>query len=166
MKIVRRNVLVLAAFGVFISLIVVNSLSSAPWSLVFGPADLGAVDFPKVRASSKPNAYLVCPKDFCQASKPDQVPENFAVSAQELMQRAKALWLREPRVKLVHESSDTLTLRFVQRTALLKFPDTISVRFIPAGADQSTIALYSRSQIGYSDFGVNKARAKRWLKLL
>jgi uncharacterized protein (DUF1499 family) len=31
------------------------------------------------------------------------------------------------------------------------------------GQDASTLALYSRSQVGSSDFGVNKRRLERWV---
>jgi len=53
--------------------------------------------------------------------------------------------------------------RYVQRTKIMRFPDTVNVRFIDLGDGRSTIALYSRSQLGESDFGVNRARIERWL---
>jgi uncharacterized protein (DUF1499 family) len=46
----------------------------------------------------------------------------------------------------------------------MRFPDTINVLIIPISADASTLALYSRSQIGYSDWGVNRKRLERWLE--
>ena len=55
--------------------------------------------------------------------------------------------------------------RFVQYTRLMRYPDTIDVEVIPAG-ENSTLALYSRSLVGRKDFGVNRARLKRWLAAL
>jgi uncharacterized protein (DUF1499 family) len=46
------------------------------------------------------------------------------------------------------------------------FPDTVVVRFFKRPGGRSTLALYSRSQLGKSDFGVNRARIARWLEKL
>jgi uncharacterized protein (DUF1499 family) len=46
------------------------------------------------------------------------------------------------------------------------YPDTIVVRFIDLPDGRSTIALYSRSQLGKGDLGVNLARIQRWLAAL
>jgi uncharacterized protein (DUF1499 family) len=35
---------------------------------------------------------------------------------------------------------------------------------VARGENRSTVALYSRSQIGYWDHGVNRARLERWLE--
>ena len=52
--------------------------------------------------------------------------------------------------------------RYLQRSRLMSFPDTIDVRFIAIDNDRSTLAIYSRSQIGRSDFGVNLERIRLW----
>jgi len=59
-------------------------------------------------------------------------------------------------------------LRFdlVQRSALFRFPDTVSIEVIPLGDSRSTLAIYSRSTYGYSDLGVNRKRIERWLARL
>ena len=68
----------------------------------------------------------------------------------------------EPRITLVASDDSTLTERYIQRSAILKFPDTIIVHYLetPKG---TTLAMYSRSQLGHSDLGVNLARLQRWL---
>lgn len=72
----------------------------------------------------------------------------------------------EPRIAVVDKDDATLTERYIQRSALLRFPDTIVVRYIEQPEGCSTLAMYSRSQLGHSDLGVNIARLKRWLKKL
>ena len=52
--------------------------------------------------------------------------------------------------------------RYVQRSATMSFPDTINVRFIALSDSTSTLAIYSRSQLGHSDIGVNLARIRLW----
>jgi uncharacterized protein (DUF1499 family) len=47
---------------------------------------------------------------------------------------------------------------------MMRFPDTIDVLIIGCGEGRSTLALYSRSQIGRSDLGINRARLERWLR--
>ena len=69
----------------------------------------------------------------------------------------------EPRITAVHIADDALTDRYVQRSALLGFPDTIVVRFLDLPGGTSMVAIYSRSQLGEGDMGVNKARIERWL---
>ena len=136
------------------------------WTLVAGPADLGLVDFATLEPPASPNHFLACPKGFCPRAHADMVSPTYKVSAAHLQQTARRAWAVEPRLKRVDGSLATLRDRYVERTAVLRFPDTISVRFIDLGAGTSTLAIYSRSQIGYSDLGVNKTRVIRWLALL
>lgn len=52
---------------------------------------------------------------------------------------------------------------YVKRTRLMGFPDTTSVRVLPAGDGKSTVAILSRSRFGGYDWGVNSDRVSRWL---
>ncbi len=64
------------------------------------------------------------------------------------------------------ESSAAGQLEFEQRSFLFRFPDLVSVRFLPLGESQSTLVIYSRSLLGYSDLGVNRSRVRNWLDAL
>jgi uncharacterized protein (DUF1499 family) len=72
----------------------------------------------------------------------------------------------EVRTTRVHADEAALTERYVQRSALLEFPDTIVLRYLEQPDNRSTVAMYSRSQLGRSDLGVNKARIERWIAKL
>ena len=72
----------------------------------------------------------------------------------------------EPRTTLIERNDTTLTERYIQRSALLEFPDTIVVRYIEQPEGGTTLAIYSRSQLGHSDQGVNRARLERLLRKL
>lgn len=72
----------------------------------------------------------------------------------------------EPRVERLAVDEETLTERWVQRSRVMRFPDTVNVRFVDLGEGRSTLALYSRSQLGSDDMGVNRARIERWLDRL
>ena len=161
--IVNKKLLLAVAACTLGLLFVLNATSKEPWSIVFGPADLGDFHFESVEPVSTPNSYLVCPRELCTSRPPDMAPEVYKASAAELMQLARETWSDEPGTRLVHDAPAAFTLRFVQRSKIMRFPDTISVRFIPVDEQQATIAIYSRSQIGYSDLGANEDRVKRWL---
>jgi len=150
--------LLLAATGV------VGFLIAGParvWSL-FGPADLGPVAFETLRRRSTPNDALACPAGVCSA-KIDIVPPVYAVSAADLARAFDKAIASEPRLMLVDSSGQSASRRYIQRSRLLGFPDTIVVRFIALAGGHATLALYSRSQLGKGDLGVNRARIARWL---
>jgi uncharacterized protein (DUF1499 family) len=46
----------------------------------------------------------------------------------------------------------------------MRYPDTVVVQVFERDGSLSTLALYSRSQIGSSDFGVNGRRLARWVE--
>ena len=133
--------------------------------MLYGPPDLGPVSFETLKRQTSANNALACPQDLCMA-KSDIAPPVFAVGAPDLARAFAKIMASEANVEQVDVDDGGLTRRYVQRTKILRFPDTICVRFIDLGEGRSTIALYSRSQFGLSDFGVNRARISRWLEKL
>lgn len=134
------------------------------WRL-FGRPDLGPIEFETLERSTTPNDALACPPHLCKAES-DFTQSHFAVDATALRAAMAKVIATEPRVSLVESDDATLTERYIQRSALLKFPDTIVVRYIKKPEGGSTLAIYSRSQLGHSDLGVNLARLERWLRKL
>jgi uncharacterized protein (DUF1499 family) len=134
-------------------------------AMVFGPVDLTRVDFKTLRLTERPHQYLVCPPDFC-AARPDAQSPVYKVSATILKDRWLSMLAAQPRIQRIGVSADGLQIDVIQRSRIVRFPDTISVRFIPLGETASTLAIYSRSQYGYADFGVNRKRVEAWLKAL
>ncbi len=134
------------------------------WSL-FGPADLGPVTFETLVRRKSPNDALACPPGLCPAIS-DLVAPVYPVPAQALRQALAEVLKREERLQRVASDDAAMTDRYVQRSKLLHFPDTITVRFLDRPGGTSTVALYSRSQLGHSDLGINRARIERWLAAL
>jgi uncharacterized protein (DUF1499 family) len=132
------------------------------WTLL-GPPDLGPVTFETLERRTVPNDALACPEGLCRA-KSDMTPPVFAVDAESLKAAMARVIATEPDVRRV--ASEGLSERFVQRTRWMRFPDTIVVRYLPQGEGRATFALYSRSQVGKGDLGVNRARIARWLEKL
>jgi uncharacterized protein (DUF1499 family) len=55
----------------------------------------------------------------------------------------------------------------VQHTAVLKFPDIITVEFVSLDKGRkSSFAIESRSRYGKYDFGTNRYRVMTWVRLL
>jgi uncharacterized protein (DUF1499 family) len=134
------------------------------WSL-FGPPDLGEISFETLQRRSTPNDALACPTELCGATS-DIVSPLFSTSASDLQLAFSKVIASEERVTKVEANDRDRTERYIQRSRLMGFPDTIVVRFIVRPEGRSTLALYSRSQLGRGDFGVNRARIERWLEKL
>lgn len=134
-------------------------------AIFFGPVDLTAIDFRTLTRSQRPNQYLVCPRDLCTAT-PDAVSPVYDMPATRLRERWLSLMAQQPRLEQIAVSKDGWQYDFIQRSRLLRFPDTITVRFLPLGDKRSTLAIYSRSHYGRTDFGVNHKRVEAWLTAL
>lgn len=133
------------------------------WEHQFGPADQGAVIFEDFAKGPKPNQALMCPFGICKESDVDKTSPIYNVSADKLKAGLIKALASEKSLKRVDDQSDPMRLRYVQRTRLMRFPDTINIQIFALGDDSSTLALYSTSLVGESDFGVNLQRANRWL---
>jgi uncharacterized protein (DUF1499 family) len=157
--------LVLALAGWWLVTTREESVLAAIYETVFGSPDQGPIDFETFTRSPKPNTALACPPGFCRNAKADYDPGVFQGTDEQLRERFTSFVLAQPRVIPVyrHERPGLPTQdRYVQRSALMSFPDTIDVRFIALSDTTSTLAIYSRSQIGYGDMGVNLARIRLW----
>jgi uncharacterized protein (DUF1499 family) len=122
----------------------------------------GAVDFSQIKLTEKPNQYLVCPAGEC-AGQAHQASPVFEVSVETLKKAWRRVVSRQPRIEVLGDEPGAGQMAVVQRSKLLRFPDTITVAFAPLGENRSTLYVYSRSTYGYSDLGVNAKRIKAWL---
>jgi hypothetical protein len=84
--------------------------------------------------------------------------------------RLRELWMEQigglPLVAEIAADPAIEQYDFEALTPRAHFPDTVTVRFLPVGSAQSTLAIYSRSHYGRSDLGANEKRIKGWLGLL
>ena len=128
-------------------------------------ADTAGVDFATLVRPSSPNTYLVCPKDRCAAA-PDEDGPIYALPAAQLFERTRTLLAAEPQTELVQDQPETLRLVLVQRSFVFRFPDTITIQVFPLPDGGSTLAIYSQSNYGYGDLGVNKDRVRAWIGLI
>lgn len=126
------------------------------------------IDFFTFSRPSKPNNYLACSDEYCPSAGYDLAAPLFDVPLAHVVEAWDALIAEQPRLEETGRSSDGWQREYVQRTRFLRFPDTITVRFVAedgeaGGLPQTRVLLHSQAQLGYYDFGVNKQRVHGWL---
>ncbi|MEM7505350.1 MAG: DUF1499 domain-containing protein [Pseudomonadota bacterium] len=120
------------------------------------------VDPTEIERTGRPNDYLVAPEGMTNAT-PDRASKIFAEAPEDLLARFVEIARAQPRVRPI--GGTPLFQTFEQRTQLVGFRDYISVKAVQA-VGGSALIVYSRSTVGYSDWGVNKARVEDWLSKL
>ena len=164
MKTILRYLLIaVVSLAVVAAVLLFTPLGERPLSALLSVGDFKAVDFADLELTEKPNQFLVCPPGMCNAV-PHANSPMFDISVDQLRQRWREVVAARPRVELLAE--DGQQFDYVQRSARFRFPDIVTVRFISVSPSQSTLAIYSRSVYGKSDFGVNRQRIEAWLEIL
>ncbi|MEL7028547.1 MAG: DUF1499 domain-containing protein [Pseudomonadota bacterium] len=124
------------------------------------------IDFQRLTPRARPNTYLVCTPELCPRAGAQQESPVFETPAEAVRDAWFEMIADEPRVRQTEADDASLQYEFVQRTAFLRFPDTITVRFVALDDASSTVIVYSRSRYGYSDMGFNRRRVRDWLDKL
>lgn len=122
------------------------------------------MDTTQIARPASPNTALAAPGGFSPA--PDIVTPVYTVTADRLFAEIEAVAAAQPRTFVAARYPDRLQAHWVARSAGLNFPDLIMAQVSPAGRNEATLVLYSRSVYGYSDFGVNRRRLVAWLAAL
>ena len=113
-----------------------------------------------VERRGTPNDFLAATPGTTAADPDVTLPEGTR-SAEGWLAALDAVAMAEPRVERLAGSPAEGRITWVQRSAVVGFPDYVTAE--AAGADR---AIWSRSRYGRGDFGVNRARVKRWLARL
>lgn len=134
-------------------------------TLVFPIGNVPIIDFTTLERGPTPNQYLLCPPDLCRTQTDGAAPV-FDVPAAKLQAAWDEMIADQPRVQVLRRDITNEQIDYVQRSRLLRFPDLITVSFLPVDDTHSTLAIYSRSVYGKGDMGVNRARVEEWLAKL
>jgi uncharacterized protein (DUF1499 family) len=124
------------------------------------------IDFEQFKLNRKPNQFLLAPADLCQNAQPHMVSPVFEEAPEILLERFRKVALAAERTKEAAADATARQTVFIAKSKIFRFPDVIDVMAVDAGDGKSALAIYSRAQIGYRDFGVNKARIVAWLDQL
>ena len=112
-----------------------------------------------------PNDWLICPEGACAAAASAPAPV-YPVAPERLFAAWRELLAAQPRTAVIGTDPVRLLILAQDRTPLLGFVDTISIRVLPVAGTGSTFAAYSRSNIGLSDLGTNRKRLEGWIGVL
>jgi hypothetical protein len=113
------------------------------------------LDFATMQEGKSPNSALACGPELCPRAPSSRDALAFDASAERVV---AALQRLEPSVQVQTEPSGDIRARYVAITPLMRFRDDVDVLIHPASAEQTHVAVYSRSRIGLSDLGANAAR--------
>jgi uncharacterized protein (DUF1499 family) len=122
------------------------------------------MDMTRIERPATPNTFLAGPADM--RPEPDLALEPQSLPARTLYEKASTVFGGLPGVYVAAAFPDQLQEHYVVRSALLNFPDLVTVQVEAATAGRSTLVIWSRSVYGRSDFGVNRRRTLAWLAAL
>lgn len=123
------------------------------------------IDFAARGSVGRSNVFAICPDGFCTPAA-DLASPVFAVPWERLREVWHEIIAAQQNVVRVASERDGRRLVYIQRSPFFRFPDIVTVEFVPLGAQQSSIAIDSRSRYGRSDFDVNRRRVTQWVALL
>jgi uncharacterized protein (DUF1499 family) len=124
------------------------------------------LDFAQLQRRGSPNDWLVAPAEEPAHLRADAQSPRFPLPAEELARQWADLVASRSRTRIIGISPDGMAVEAEQRTSLLRFVDRVSFRAVPLDAGTSSAYVYSRSQVGYWDLGVNQRRVTRWIEAL
>lgn len=115
--------------------------------------------------TGRPNDWLICPPGACAAQADAEAP-SFALPPERLFATWREVVAEQPRATLIGTDEARLLVMAQDRTPLLRFVDTVTIRVLPTPDGGATFAAYSRSEIGYGDLGTNRKRLEAWMAAL
>jgi uncharacterized protein (DUF1499 family) len=122
------------------------------------------MDMTKIERPATPNTFLAGPAGM--TPEPDMVIAEQSLTAAALYEKVRVLFGQRTRTYVAAEFPDQLQIHYVVRSALMNYPDLVTVQANDVGPNRSTLTVWSRSVYGRSDFGVNRDRTKAWLAIL
>ena len=125
------------------------------------PPETWHVDPTQATRSTTDNDYLVAPEGVTEA-RVDRIFAPREIAPKDLLFLFDSIARNAPRTTRIAMDEATMSATYVQKTALLAFPDYISVRAVTVDGG-AALVIWSRSRFGASDFGVNKERIDDWL---
>lgn len=120
----------------------------------------GLVDFATLALPASPNTCLLTPTSAPGAGHLHRDP--FPVTPDQAWDAIRAVAAAMPRTFPLADFPDRRQAQWVARTRLMNYPDIVVAEVAPAGGGTG-LWLYSRSLVGYSDLGANRARVLAWL---
>ncbi len=123
------------------------------------------VSFATLTLPRSPNACLAAPPGDAGPPAQEESPV-FAADPDAVLRALDAVAAGQPRVHRLAAWPALRQVQWVERSARANFPDVIAAEAVEVPGSGTSLRLYSRSLIGWSDLGANRARVRRWLAAL
>ncbi|WP_456390472.1 DUF1499 domain-containing protein [Profundibacter sp.] len=91
--------------------------------------------------------------------------QEFAAPPKDVLEALDKVATASKRTRILAGSVEEGMITYVTRSRLFGFPDYTTVQAVTNGQG-SRVTIYARLRFGRSDFGVNSARIRNWLKAL
>ncbi|MEO1656212.1 MAG: DUF1499 domain-containing protein [Pseudomonadota bacterium] len=144
-----QRILTIAALALLIG------CAGTPAAQVEEPA---MIDFTTLKVPSSPNTWVVAPEGYLTTAKADTAAPVYSQDPDAVFEKLVAIVKATPRTSSVKADPATRHISYSARVAFTVFRDDVDISVIEAGNGGSTLVAYSRSRVGYSDFGVNERR--------
>lgn len=120
------------------------------------------VDFESLERPKSPNTYLVAPDGLCANASPDAPSPEFEDTPATCFAKLQAVIAGHKNWGVQHCDTPKMQIDLVAVTRVLKFKDDVAVRVLPddTNPENSKLAVYSRSRVGYHDLGTNRKRVE------
>ena len=122
------------------------------------------IHFESLERPTRPNTALAAPPGICAMATPDMDAPVFQMSPDALYQRVEKYITDQRGWHIRNSDSGVRQLSCVAITSVLKFKDDLDVQVLELESGHgATVAVYSRSRVGYSDLGANAKRIRKML---
>lgn len=126
--------------------------------------NLRVIDFQTLKTED--DDYLMCAPAACLESEVDAKSDIYNVSRSELSQALFSYTDNNVLIRTYRRDLSLWQFDFTERLNSEKFPHVITVQLIAISPEQSSLNIYSRSELGGSNTIVHKERVDRWLRFM
>ncbi|MEO1042449.1 MAG: DUF1499 domain-containing protein [Pseudomonadota bacterium] len=118
--------------------------------------NLAAIEVP-----SSPNTWVLAPEGYLTTAEPDAIAPVFDQDPATVFAKLVELVAATPRTSNIVTDSELRQVSYAARVAFTVFRDDVDIAILGTDDGGATLVAYSRSRVGYSDFGVNEKRINK-----
>lgn len=110
------------------------------------------------------DGYLMCAPDFCAEGAGNIHSKRYMVSRAELSQALFSYTDNNAAINTFRRDLGAWKFDFTERVITEKFPHVITIQLVNLSPTESSLNIYSRSELGSSKAEIHKDRVERWLR--